>query len=311
MKVKLADRIGFCFGVKRAVNMAEGAIIKRRGRIYSIGPIIHSPQVVKRLKAKGLEVCRDLKGIKDGDTIVIRSHGLLPELVEKARAKGIDLIDATCPFVKTAQGLAGRLSKEGYLVIVVGDKKHPEVRGIVGCTGGKAVVIENEKQAQGFTHTAKKIGVIAQTTQSRENYSKVTKKLIQKNIGRLGRSFGELRIFDTICKDTLNRQSSAKRIARSCDCMLVLGGAMSANSKRLAQTCKALQKATYHIEEAKHIKPAWLKGAAKIAIASGASTPDWIIDEVVENLKKGEWQHNGRRTKRNKSSRKTRRRSKK
>jgi len=297
MKIKLADRIGFCFGVKRAVNMAEGAIKERRGRIYSIGPIIHSPQVVKRLKIKGLEVCKGLTGLKGGDTIVIRSHGLLPEIVKKAKAKGIKLIDATCPFVKTAQGLSRQLSEAGYLVVVVGDKKHPEVRGIIGCAGGRAVVIEDELQAKAFRHRAKRIGVIAQTTQSRENYNKVIKRLMQETVGRIDKDTGELRIFDTICKDTLNRQASAKRVAGSCDCMLVLGGAMSANSKRLAQTCKALQKATYHIEEAKHIKPKWLKGAAKIAIASGASTPDWIIDEVVENLKKGEWQHNGRRTK--------------
>jgi len=288
MQVKVAGRIGFCFGVKRAVKMAEAAMRSKRNKkskIFSIGPIIHSPQVVKKLAGCGLKVCKCLDGIRKGDTIIIRSHGLLPDLVKKAKARGIDLVDATCPFVKTAQKLASRLSKAGYLVIVVGDKKHPEVRSLVGFTGNKAVVLENETQAKRFKFGQRKVGVIAQTTQSQANYTKVVTKLIQKNVGQLGRNFSELRIFDTICKDTLNRQSSSRRVAKRCDVMLVLGGKMSANSKRLAQACGKQQPKTYHIEESKNIKSNWLKNAKVVGVASGASTPDWIIKEVIEDLK--------------------------
>ncbi len=285
-RIILADRIGFCFGVKRAVEMAETAIKIKKGKIFSIGPIIHSPQVVEKLTKCGLKVCKDLGGVKKKDTIIIRSHGLLPNLVKKAKDCGINLIDATCPFVKKAQKLAGQLSKKGYLVVIVGDKKHPEVKALVGFTDSKAVVLEDEKQAARFKFSQKKIGVIAQTTQSQVNFAKVITKLIQKNIAQIGANPSEVRIFDTICKDTLRRQSSAKKTAKISDVILVLGGRMSANSKRLAQTCCEIQPKAYHIEQAKDIKSEWLKGANTIGVASGASTPDWIISEVVKSLKR-------------------------
>lgn len=276
MQIRVAEHKGFCFGVRRAVKLAYRTL-EGKQKVCSLGSLIHNPQVVKQLSRKGLKVVESLDGIKNG-TVVIRSHGFSPHLIEKAKKSGLGLVDATCPFVKKAHDILKKLKGKGYTIVVIGDKKHPEVEALVGFAGNDVVVIEKEAQVRGLKLSARKIGVIAQTTQSRENFSKVVGRLVEKGVF-------EMRVFDTICDDTIKRQISAENIAASCDLMLILGGRMSANNRRLAQICARTGTRTYHIETAGQINPAWLDRVKSVGLAGGASTPDWIIEEAIDKLR--------------------------
>jgi 4-hydroxy-3-methylbut-2-enyl diphosphate reductase len=282
MKIKVAKHIGFCFGVRRAVNIAEDALNKG-GRFFCLGPIIHNPQEVKRLYKKGLRIVNNVNVLSKGDTLIIRSHGLLPELIKFAKGHGIQLIDATCPFVKKAQNICTMLKKEGFDVIVVGDKHHPEVKALVGFAGGEAFVVENTRDIENLKFKNKKIGVLAQTTQSRQNFQELGAILLKKCNNKA--EFDQIRVFNTICADSAARQINAKEISSSCDAILVIGGKDSANSRRLANICKRSVPHTHHIEVAGDINPRWSRKDDCVGIVSGASTPDWIIKDVISKLK--------------------------
>lgn len=277
MQVIRAKYSGFCFGVKRAVDLVEKALKEERSRIYSIGPFIHNPQVIKKLSQQGLEVVRSIKDIKEG-CIVIRSHGVCPSLIKEARKKKIKLVDVTCPYVVKAQNISRSLERQGYQVIIVGEEKHPEVQALKGNAKDKAVVVSSEEDIYELNKNFSKIGIVAQTTQSRNKYLKIVSQLLIKN------KFKEIRIFDTICADTIKRQNSALELAGKVKVMFVLGGKISANTKRLVEICRDTGIPTYHIEESKEIKSSWLKNIKRIGIASGASTPDWIVDKVKKKL---------------------------
>lgn len=281
MKIRIARHIGFCFGVRRAVNIAQRAL-KRDGEFFCLGPLIHNPQEVKRLSEKGLKIVKNVKDIERGATLIIRSHGLLPTLIKTAGRRGIKLIDATCPFVKKAQGLCRMLEKKGFSVIVIGDKRHPEVKALVGFAGGQASVVENIRDLNKLRLKNKKIGVVAQTTQSKKDFQKLVRELLKRRMGK--DSFAEIRIFDTICADSAARQASARKISCVCDAMLVVGGRNSANSRRLAKICRQKLAGTHHIETSVDIKPRWKKVDC-IGVVSGASTPDWVIKDVIKNLR--------------------------
>ena len=267
--VELAKHSGFCFGVRRAIRLAQNAV-KTRKTIYSLGPLIHNRQEVERLEKRGIHVIEKLSEIKSG-TLIIRSHGVHPELMKKAKEKGLSIIDATCPFVKKVQELSTLLQKEDYEVIVVGEKDHPEILSLRGVKV-VAKVSDTEKYKK-----RKKLGVISQTTQAIENFSEVVGALLKKT--------SELKVFNTICESTLRRQKSAYELACRCDLMLVVGGYNSANTRRLAEICKKSRTETHHIETADEIKSSWLKGEKNIGITAGASTPDWIIRKVTDFLK--------------------------
>jgi (E)-4-hydroxy-3-methyl-but-2-enyl pyrophosphate reductase len=274
MKIFLADKAGFCFGVKRAINTAYEAAGK--GRIFCFGPLIHNPQEVERLRRAGIETMEDFSTLEPGDSLVIRSHGVPPRVLDEAREKGLTIIDLTCPFVGKAQRDAEALSKEGYQVIVVGEKKHPEVQSILGYAGDDSVVLETVDDVDG-AELRPRIGVVAQTTQSYSNFSEIVLKLL-----RLSR---ELKVFNTICSSTKERQEAARVLARRVDVMLVVGGRNSANTTRLASLCRQEGKPAYHIEVADEIRPEWLEGITSIGVTAGASTPDWVVDGVLERLK--------------------------
>ncbi len=277
MEVILAKYSGFCFGVKRAVDLVEKALREKRNQIYSIGPFIHNPQVIARLSRQGLKLVRSLKDIKRG-CLVIRSHGVHPSLIKEAREKKLGLIDVTCPYVIKAQNISQFLKREGYKVVIVGEEEHPEVQALKGFAEDKALVVNSEDKMPELNLSHAKIGVIAQTTQSRNRYLKILSQLLIKN------RFREIRIFDTICADTIKRQNSALQLARRVEVMFVLGGRGSANTKRLAEICRNTGTPTYHIEESKEVKSSSYNNKRKIGIASGASTPDWIIDKVKKRL---------------------------
>lgn len=273
MEIFLADKAGFCFGVKRAINTAFEAAGK--GRVYCLGPLIHNPQEVERLNQAGVSTVENLSSLKPGDFVIIRSHGVPPGVLAQARDKGLNIIDLTCPFVSKAQRDAEALKKEGYQVVVVGEKKHPEVQSILGYAGEDAVVVEKAADTEGL-ELRSRLGVVAQTTQSYGNFSEIVLKLL-----RLSK---EIKVFNTICSSTKERQDAARTLAGQVDVMLVVGGRNSANTSRLADLCKREGKHTYHIELADEIRREWLNGASKIGVTAGASTPDWVVEGVIKQL---------------------------
>lgn len=265
MRIKIASHSGFCFGVKRAINIAEKTLnnLKNTGNIYSLGSIIHNPQVVEGLSKRGLKVIKDITSVKKG-TIIISSHGAPIEVIRKINRKGLNLIDATCPFVKNAHNIVKELKASGYRMLIIGDKKHPEVKALLSLAGKKI--------------DTKKVAVISQTTQSKDNYLKAVTELLKKD-------FKELRIFNTICNDTAERQALTRKLLKDCDVMIVVGGKNSANTRRLWQICKESGVDSYHIETQDELKRAYFKGKTCVGVVSGASTPDSMVKKVVKKVK--------------------------
>jgi 4-hydroxy-3-methylbut-2-enyl diphosphate reductase len=273
MKVILAKQAGFCFGVKRATQMAFDMVGKDK-KTFTLGPIIHSPQVVGKLESLGISVLDSLDGFESG-TIIIRSHGVEQKKINEAQRKKLSIVDATCPFVKKAQDHVKDLSAAGYEVVVVGDADHPEVQGIVSY-GDKNVFIVASGEDVKKLPKMKKIGVVAQTTQSFDNLKNVVCECLLRG--------GEIRVYNTICDATAVRQEEAKELAGRVDCMIVIGGFNSANTHRLLEVCAEIQPHTFHIETADEINPGWFTEAKLVGVTAGASTPKWIIEEVMNKI---------------------------
>lgn len=273
MEIILAKSAGFCFGVKRATQMAFNAA-GEHDEISSLGPLIHSPQMVEKLEKEGIRVCHQVADISGG-AVLIRSHGVTSHEVEEIEQSGLEVVDATCPFVTKAQEYAAQLSREGYLLVLVGEKDHPEVQGIVSYAQGEVRIIATPKEAE-LLPKGMKIGVVAQTTQSLENFSEIVTVCLAKT--------KELRVFNTICDATSVRQEEARKISGKVDLMLVIGGFNSANTSRLATLCREQQPETHHVETSDQLDPEWFVGKDKIGITAGASTPRWIIEDVVAKV---------------------------
>ena len=274
MKILLAKSAGFCFGVKRATKMAFEAAGDCR-HICSLGPIIHSPQVVEKLAAEGVQVVDRVEDITQ-DKVIIRSHGITAGELNRLASKSLSIIDATCPFVKKAQQHAAALSREGYHLVLVGEAEHPEVQGIVSfASSGPVNVVATPEDAEKLPRCAK-LGVIAQTTQSLGNFQQIVALCLRKS--------KEVRVYNTICDATSVRQEEAREIAGQVELMLVIGGFNSANTTRLAVICKELQLNTQHLETAEDIDPAWFEGISSVGITAGASTPGWLIEQVVNKV---------------------------
>ncbi len=276
MEVILADKAGFCFGVQRAINTAFKAA--GAGRTYCFGPLIHNPQEVERLRREGVETVDDFTRLKSGDSLIIRSHGVPPTVLQKAREQGLSIIDLTCPFVAKAQQHAETLRNEGYRIVVVGEKHHPEVQSIVGYAGDNAVIVETPAEIDSLELSGR-IGVVAQTTQSYSNFSEIVLRLL-----RLSK---ELKVYNTICSSTKERQDAARVLASRVDVMIVVGGRNSANTSRLVTLCREAGKPAYHVEVVDEIKQEWLTGVETVGVTAGASTPGWVIDAVVNRLRSG------------------------
>jgi 4-hydroxy-3-methylbut-2-enyl diphosphate reductase len=275
MEVRLAQYSGFCFGVRRAVSIIENALKENKDGLYSIGPLIHNPQEVERLSCKGLKVVNTIPDIDSG-VAVIPTHGIDPSLIERMRLKKIRLIDATCPYVLKVQNIAKSLKQEGYSVVIVGDKEHPEIKALVGLAGPEAVVVNNPREIDNLKLKGR-IGIISQTTQSKGRFLKSVVKLMKAD-------YSEVKIFNTICDDALKRQQMVFELAKSVELMLILGGRESANTRRLAEVSRKAKAKTHHIETPEEINPRWLKQDTKVGIASGASTPDWIIRQILKKI---------------------------
>ena len=270
MEVILAEHLGFCYGVKRAIEIARQNA-STDGTSSTLGPIIHNPQMVERLKNEGVGTVSSLDEMEDG-LVIIRSHGVGPKVYEEAESRGLELVDATCPHVKKAQLSAKLLSEEGYTVVIVGEKNHPEVKSIFEWTEQNAYIIETEAEVDALPSIGK-LGIVSQTTFSGEKFRSIVSCLLEKS--------REIKILRTICTATDLRQASALELAKNVDVMIVVGGKNSANTSRLAQLCATKCK-TYHIETVAELQDEWLGHVNKIGITAGASTPDWIIKEVYK-----------------------------
>ncbi len=278
MEVRVADNCGFCFGVRRAIDLAESTL-RSGAEVYCLGPLIHNPQVIERLIERGFRVVEGPEDLPAGATVVIRSHGVAPEIFAKLREREVHVVDATCPLVKRAQDRARELARQGYRVVIVGERDHPEVDAIVGIVGTEAVVADCELPDEALS--ARKVGVIAQTTQDSATLRQVVRQLVDTLVDTMT---GELRVFNTICNATLERQEAAVKLAGEVEVMFVLGGRNSANTARLAEICAATGVRTFHMETADEIDTEVLTGAHTAGVTAGASTPSWIIEEFVKKL---------------------------
>lgn len=279
VNIKVAETAGFCFGVKIAVDTAISTG-KELGGAYTNGPIIHNKQVVNYLESLNVKQLTEETELNEGDTVIIRSHGVPPEVENNLKDKGIKVIDATCPFVKKVHEKVRQLVKEGYFIVIIGEKGHPEVIGILGHlkdAGGKGVVIENLEELYKKLPRRNKIGIVAQTTQNEDFF--------EKAVGYIAVNAEEIKVFNTICDATSVRQEEVKKLAPTVDLMIIIGGKHSGNTNRLAQISKSINPNTYHIEKADELKPEWFENVENVGISAGASTPDWIINSVVEKIK--------------------------
>ncbi|RKY58721.1 MAG: 4-hydroxy-3-methylbut-2-enyl diphosphate reductase [Candidatus Latescibacterota bacterium] len=275
MKVELVRTAGFCFGVRRAVRMVDEALKRADGPVYTLGPLIHNPQMVARMEEMGVRVIGPEDDLPPG-VVVLRSHGVPPQVEEKVKAKGHKVLDATCPFVRNAQMYARSLREEGYEVVIVGKRGHEEVEGILGYTGGEAYVVWRPEELVCLGRPDR-VGVVAQTTTPFEIFSSVVSELLKRA--------KHIKVYNTICDSTSKRQEETAALAERADVMIIVGGRNSANTTRLAELCRGLGKATYHIETADELRPEWVEGASLVGVSAGASTPDWLIEEVMEKLK--------------------------
>ncbi|HLG93728.1 MAG TPA: 4-hydroxy-3-methylbut-2-enyl diphosphate reductase [candidate division Zixibacteria bacterium] len=277
MEVILSREAGFCFGVERAIRMAMQSTEKEAGKVYTFGPIIHNPQVVEDFKRKGVEVIADPEDINAKGVVVIRAHGVKPSVESEIKQMGVEVVDGTCPIVKHSQKYAKKLFDEGYQVVVIGERHHPEVIGLLGYTNETAIVIDPDVTEVQIP-PGKKLGVIPQTTLEVKDFLRVVGLLIEKA--------REVRVFNNVCNAVTDIQEATMELSQEVDMVLVIGGKNSANTSRLAVICRALGKAAHHIETPEEIQKDWFYGMKRVGVTAGTSTPDWIIQAVMERAHK-------------------------
>lgn len=275
MEVIIANNSGLCYGVKRALRLARDTRKKKKERVFTFGDLIHNPQVIADLEKRGIHSIDDLGAITGG-TVIIRSHGVSPAIYQALDNKKIEIVDATCPIVKKIQKLVEALAKKEEEIIIVGNKKHPEIKGLIGYSREKGIIIENESQAKKLP-MKKRRAVLAQSTQDLYLFSAVVSALIQRT--------EELNVYNTICQSTQTRQKSASELASCVDRLFIIGGKNSSNTKKLYQISKRILPQTYLIEKADQITPVMVKNAKKIGLSGGASTPPEAILEAVAKIK--------------------------
>jgi len=274
MEIITAKTAGFCFGVKRAIDIAFQIAKEKRKGIYTLGPIIHNPQVVDKLREKGIIPIENIKAKKDIRALIIRTHGIPLKLSKEISLKGYEIIDATCPFVKKAQYYAKLLSEEGYQVIILGEKNHPEVKSLMSYVIDNAIVIDGKTS---LPKLRSRVGIVVQTTQPID----VLKKVLSEAIVHAK----EIKVYNTICNSTALRLKETENMANKVDVMFVVGGKNSANTTQLTKLCKSLSVPTHHIETSSEIRKDWIEKAKKVGITAGASTPKWIIKEVEKRIR--------------------------
>lgn len=278
MKVLVAAKCGFCPGVRNAISMAEKTLQRAETgqSVYCLGPIIHNKDEVERLRAAGLHTV-DSVAEMDSGTVLIRSHGVAPSELNRLKEQGFHIVDATCVLVKRLQQIVKQLEAEGYAVVIIGEENHPEVQGVVGCVGD-VVVVADECDLDKLPRDGR-LGIVCQTTQSPEHLGRMLDAVAR-------RSFSEMKVVNTLCKEAIKRQESAIELCQKVDIMFVLGGLHSANTRRLADLCKKHNEATFHLQNWDELDRNVLLGKAVAGVTAGASTPNWVIGEFVAHLER-------------------------
>ncbi|MCC3863541.1 4-hydroxy-3-methylbut-2-enyl diphosphate reductase [Terrisporobacter petrolearius] len=278
MEVRIAENAGFCFGVKRAMNMAWDELEnKTSDNVYSLGPLIHNKQAVDKYKEKGLMEMDSLDKIPSDSKLIIRSHGVGKKIYTESESKNMDIVDTTCPFVKKIHDIVNEFSNKGYKIIIVGNSTHPEIIGINGWCDNEAIIINREEEIDNITFNDNDLYcVVSQTTANLESFDKIVSKLKSK--------IKDLTVNNTICFATKERQLSATDLAKEVDCMIVIGGKHSSNTQKLVNICKNIVP-TFSIETKGELEKSKLEKFKVAGVTAGASTPDWIIEEVIGYLK--------------------------
>ncbi|HXM18016.1 MAG TPA: 4-hydroxy-3-methylbut-2-enyl diphosphate reductase [Candidatus Tumulicola sp.] len=274
MEILKARTQGFCFGVELTYKRALAETAERED-VYTMGNIVHNPLIVKELEDRGLKNTESLDDI-DAGTLFVRAHGLPPQTLEKAEAKGLRVVDATCPMVTRTQKLAKKLQDEGRSVIILGDPNHPEVRGIAGHVPG-ALILNEWPQDETPIRRMRRIAIVSQSTLNEDKFKELVAKIAAINY--------ETRIYNTICPDTQGRQLSARQLARDVDVMVVVGGTKSANTRHLAEISEVEGAKAHLVESVADLKREWFDGSERVGIATGASTPGFLADEIEQTLR--------------------------
>jgi (E)-4-hydroxy-3-methyl-but-2-enyl pyrophosphate reductase len=274
MKIVVGKHTGFCGGVRRAVDIAQKTAAGAGGPVTTWGPLIHNPQVVARLEAAGVKVADRPEGL-GGEAFVVSAYGVAHAVLDAARGRGLRIVDATCPVVIRAHAVAKRLADEGYQVICVGDHGHPEMVTLKEMLGDRVTVVHTREEAAAVKITGK-LGVVSQTTQSLDNFRQI--------VGDLAIRVRELKVLNTLCPAITVRQEETDVMVEHVQALLVVGGLGSSNTTRLAEIGRARNLPTHHIETADEIVPDWFRGVESVGVVSGASTPDWIIKDVLLRL---------------------------
>ena len=277
--VVMAKILGFCGGVRRAVQMIETEL-REHGAFYTLGAIVHNARVVDDLAVKGARVVEGLDEVPDGATVAITAHGAGEEVYAEIERRGLRLVDTTCPIVRKAQETVARLVEDGFAVVLYGEEEHPEVRGILSWTRGRGIATQSPDVE--IPDDAAGIAVISQTTKSPERFSDFAETVVKRFTGRVP----EIRIVDTTCPETGRRYQAAQGLAKAVDVLFVVGSRTSANTRKLVETCRETGVPTHHIESADEVEDGWFAGRERVGVTAGASTPDAVIEEVVERLER-------------------------
>ncbi len=276
MEIVLAESLGFCMGVKRAVDMAYRALERSDGeQVVTLGPLIHNTQEIERLAKDGIGVS-DENSIPDNGTVIIRAHGVAPQAYEALKAHGVRVMDGTCPYVHYSQRRALELRQEGYTVVIAGDRNHPEILGILGCIDNQAHVVKTAEEAKALP-AFERVGTIAQTTISPQKYRAIIAAVHEKS--------REVKVCETICDATEENQKAIRELSAEVEMLYVIGGRHSANSNKLVETAREKCPRATLIETADEIHPEDLRGVERVGVSAGASTPDWMIQRIVERLR--------------------------
>lgn len=268
MKIELAESYGFCFGVKRAIKIAEE---NRNSATY--GPLIHNANEIDRLKNHfNVALSENLDSFHAGDTAVIRTHGIPKQELSTLNERQVNVVDATCPYVTKPQQIVEEMSAQGYDIVIFGDEAHPEIKGVKSYAVGNVFVINSPDEIDGLK-LREKVATVAQTTRKIEEYQQIVGKLMAKH--------KEVRVFNTICNATFDNQDAVRDLAQKADVMIIIGGKNSSNTKQLHSIAKEYCSDSYHIESKDDLKNEWFRNKQFCGISAGASTPDWIIDDVV------------------------------
>lgn len=278
LEIIVSKEKGFCFGVQRALTIAYDVLKKGEGKpVYSLGELVHNPEVIRNLERDGVKSITEdqIEKLPPG-VIIFRAHGVSPRIRKLAEENGFEIVDATCPRVERIHTIVKELKEQGYDIVIAGRADHPEVKGIAGEIDGKCTIMGKVKDTEDYPKSCK-LGIVAQSTTSRQLFLEIASRLMEKA--------KETRVFDTVCRSTIDRQKYAKELAAEVDVMIVIGGKNSSNTKHLWEFCYQVNYNSYQVEYPNDLNRDWFEGAEKVGIATGASTPDGLIDAVAERIR--------------------------